>query len=57
MIGETELRIPCLFSSNDNTPYLLGRMGLFNHYNVTFDNRRKKIVLERIEPQVNKSDD
>ena len=47
-IGDVELTVPCLFSSNENTPYLLGRMGLFSRFNITFDNRRKKIVLEEI---------
>ena len=48
-IGDVDLAVPCLFSSNENTPYLLGRMGLFSRFNITFDNRRKKIVLERID--------
>jgi predicted aspartyl protease len=48
MIGDVELTVPCLFSSNEECPYLLGRMGLFSRYNITFDNRRKRIVLERI---------
>ena len=47
-IGDVEFGVPCLFSSNENTPYLLGRMGLFSRFNITFDNRRRKIVLEEI---------
>ena len=47
-IGEAECRLPCLFSSNENTPCLLGRMELFRRFNVTFDNRGQKIILESI---------
>jgi hypothetical protein len=47
-VGNTELTIPCLFSSREDNPLLLGRMGFFSRFNVTFDNRRKKIVLEEI---------
>ena len=48
-IGEVELTIPCLFSSKEDAPLLLGRMGFFSHFNITFDNRRKRIVLEPID--------
>ena len=47
-IGDVEFAVPCLFSSNEDCPYLLGRMGFFSRFNITFDNRRKKIVLEEI---------
>ena len=47
-LGEVEFSIPCLVSPNENTPYLLGRAGIFNRFNITFDNRARKIVLERI---------
>lgn len=49
-IGDSLLRLPCLFSSKEDTPYLLGRMGFFHRFNVTFDNRGKKIILESIVP-------
>ena len=39
-VGEPELTIPCLFSSNDDTPLLLGRMGFFSRFNITFDKGR-----------------
>lgn len=48
-VGEVELTIPCLFSSKEGAPLLLGRMGFFPRFNITFDNRRKKIVLEPID--------
>lgn len=47
-IGEAEVHIPCVFSPNPDAPYLIGRMGFFSRFNITFDNRRKKIVLETI---------
>ncbi len=47
-IGDVELTIPCFFSSREDSPLLLGRMGFFSRFNITFDNRRKKIVLEEI---------
>ena len=48
-VGDLELTIPCLFSSNDDTPSLFGRTGFFSRFNITFDNRRKKIILEPID--------
>ena len=42
-ISKNELTIPCLFSSQEKTPLLLGRAGLFNHFTIAFDNRSKSI--------------
>lgn len=47
-IGNADHTIPCLFTENEKTPFLLGRIGLFQKFNVTFDNRQKKIILESI---------
>ena len=47
-IGEVEVQLPCLYCMKDNTPYLLGRMGLFQRFNIAFDNRRKRIVFETV---------
>jgi len=47
-IGRTVLTLPCLFSENERSPFILGRMGLFDRFSITFDNRRKKIVLTRL---------
>jgi len=47
-IGEMEVELPCLYCMKEDTPYLLGRMGLFQRFNIAFDNRRKRIVLESI---------
>ncbi len=47
-IGDFEFDAPCLFSPIDDAPLVLGRLGFFSRFNITFDNRRKKIVLETI---------
>ena len=44
-IGTQQLKIPCLFSSQEKTPLLLGRSGLFNHFTIVFDNQYKKLVF------------
>ncbi|MFH1563071.1 MAG: aspartyl protease family protein [Nitrospirota bacterium] len=47
-IGDYELTIKCLFSEKETTPYLLGRIDIFSHFNITFDNEQKKIILTPI---------
>ena len=54
-IGEITLKISrykfpvrCLFSENDTTSLLLGRMDIFTHFNITFDNKNQKIKLTKI---------
>ena len=37
--------IPCIYVDSDHAPLLLGREGFFDLFNITFDNRRKKLVL------------
>jgi hypothetical protein len=37
--------IPCIYVDSDHAPLLLGREGFFDLFNITFDNRRKKVVL------------
>ncbi len=45
-IGDLHLPpIPCLYSDAVNSQLLLGREGFFDLFNITFDNRRKKVVL------------
>ena len=46
-IGPHPLRLRCLFSSNERTPYLLGRADLFAAFSVTFDTSRQRIRLTR----------
>ena len=42
-IGPYPVRLRCLFSSNDQTPYLLGRADLLSAFSITFDTVRRKI--------------
>jgi hypothetical protein len=37
--------IPCIYVDSDHAPLLLGRKGFFDLFNITFDNRHKKVVL------------
>ncbi|MFH1562048.1 MAG: hypothetical protein ABIF11_01320 [Nitrospirota bacterium] len=37
--------IRCLFSEKDTTPYLLGKMDIFDKYNIIFDNKNEKILF------------
>jgi hypothetical protein len=37
--------IPCIYVDSDRAPLLIGREGFFDLFNITFDNRRKKVVL------------
>ena len=45
-VGHLEITIPCLFSPIESTPLILGRMGFFHRFAVTFDALKKIIVLE-----------
>jgi Aspartyl protease len=40
--------IPCIYVDSDHAPLLLGREGFFDLFNITLDNRRKKIVLTQV---------
>lgn len=44
-IGPYLVPLRCLFSSNDETPYLLGRADLFSAFLIAFDTRKRKIRL------------
>ena len=44
-IGPYLLRLRCLFSSNERTPYLLGRADVFSALIITFDAQRGRIRL------------
>ena len=48
-LGDSQFIIPCLVSSVDDTPYLLGRAGIFDRFNVLFDNGNRRIVLDSID--------
>lgn len=47
-IGQVELKVRCLFSEKETTPYILGRADIFSIFNITFDNQNKKIKLSKI---------
>lgn len=44
-LGPYLVPLRCLFSSNDETPYLLGRADLFSAFSISFDSRKRKIRL------------
>lgn len=44
-IGTQEIILPCLYSFKENTPLLLGRAGIFDRFNILFNNRKKQIEL------------
>ena len=39
------LNVNCCFTDNDETPFLLGKDGIFNHFNVFFDNHKKETIF------------
>lgn len=39
-IGPYPVRVRCVFSPREHTPLILGRMDVFRHFTITFDNRR-----------------
>lgn len=45
LIGPYPVRLRCLFSANEQTPYLLGRADLFSAFVITFDTARRTIRL------------
>ena len=47
-IGPYEVNIPTFYSSQERTPFLLGRTGVFDFFNITFDNREKSIRFDLI---------
>ena len=40
--------IPCAFSSNEQTPFILGRKDIFSKFNILFDNKRKVVKFRPI---------
>ena len=47
-LGRMDLTVSCLISPIEDTPYLLGRAGIFDRFNVIFDNAGRRIILESI---------
>ena len=47
-IGPYPLRVRCVFSPREHTPLILGRLDLFRHFSITFDNHRHRIRFTRL---------
>ncbi len=47
-IGPHALRVRCVFSTREHTPLILGRMDVFRHFSITFDNRRHTVRFTKI---------
>ena len=45
-VGQVELEIRCLFADSDCVPFILGRADVFDHFDLLFDNRNKRLRLE-----------
>ena len=46
-VGEEETIIPVVFSENPQTNNILGRIGFFDQFNVTFDARTQTIIISK----------
>ena len=47
-IGTHPLRVRCVFSTHEHCPLILGRMDVFRHFSITFDNCRNVIRFTKI---------
>ena len=47
-IGPYPLRVRCVFSTQAHSPLILGRMDLFRHFSITFDNSRHVIRFNKL---------
>lgn len=47
-ISRYQFPIRCLFAESDTTSLVLGRMDIFNRFNITFDNKNNRIKLTKI---------
>ena len=47
-IGPHVLRVRCVFSPREHTPLILGRMDLFRHFSITFDNHRHLVRFTKL---------
>ena len=48
MLGKETIKVSTYFLESKNDILLLGRMDLFNHFNILFDNQKKETVFEKI---------
>lgn len=44
-IGDTAFQAPCSFVASNKIPPLLGKAGVFDRFNLFFDNDRERLVL------------
>jgi len=47
--GGEEFSLRCLITESDRTPFLLGRLDFFSRFNITFDNAKEEVILEKIQ--------
>lgn len=47
-ITNTPVEITCALSSNEKSPFILGRKDIFSRFNIVFDNKKKLIKFSRI---------
>ena len=47
-IGPYPLRVRCVFSTREHGPLILGRLGVFRHFSIAFDNRRHIVRFTKI---------
>lgn len=47
-IGPYPLRLRCVFSTHEHCPLILGRLDLFRHFSIAFDNRRHVIRFTKL---------
>lgn len=47
MFGNETFDIPCSFVDHDNVPFLLGKTGIFDRFNILFDNNQQMTVFEK----------
>ena len=47
-IGPHPVRVRCVFSPREHTPLILGRLDVFQHFSITFDNHRHLIRFTRL---------
>ena len=45
-IDNQELTIPCVFTDRDDTPFLLGRAGLIDNFEMTLSVKRKSLIIK-----------
>jgi len=43
-----DMELPCVFTEKDDTPFLLGRSGIIENFDILLSAKKKKIILERI---------